>query len=234
MEQETALWAEQKLSWHFRTPELLTAALTHTSFVKGDGHAGGGEHNERLEFLGDAVLELIVSDRLYGKHPDRQEGWMTRARARLVCEDALFNAASALGLPAMLRLGRGEERTGGREKPSVVSDALEAVIGAIYLDGGMEPAKEFVLQKIILPMETELNAEEDRDYKTRLHELVTKRRQSDAVYELMEELGPEHRRVFRMRVLLDGAVYGQGEGSSKQAASQQAAKNALIKLGETL
>ena len=159
---------------------------------------------------------------------------MTRARARLVCEEALFNVAEALGLPAMLRLGRGEEYTGGREKPSVVSDALEAVIGAIYLDGGMEPAREFVLQKIVLPMEAELNSEEGRDYKTRLHELVTKRRQSDAVYELAEELGPEHRRVFRMRVLLDGAVLGQGEGSSKQAASQQAAKNALMKLGETL
>ena len=138
---------QQVIGYTFRQPELLETALTHSSFVKGDGASAA--HNERLEFLGDAVLELTVSERLYSAHPDKNEGEMTRLRARLVCEQALFLAAQPIKLAAYLRLGHGEDRSGGRNKPSVVSDALEALIGAIYLDGGLERARVFVREHVV-------------------------------------------------------------------------------------
>ena len=161
---------EETLAYPFFDRSLLETALTHTSFVKGDGKRQA--HNERLEFLGDAVLELCVSEHLYRGHPDLQEGAMTRQRARLVCERALFSAAVALGIPAVLRLGNGEELTGGRNKPSIVSDALEAVIGAIYLDGGLEHARRVILERVIRLLEDAKVDELDRDYKTRLQEHV--------------------------------------------------------------
>ena len=135
---------EQRLGYTFQDRTLLDTALTHTSFVKGDGK--NASHNERLEFLGDAVLELCVSEYLYCNFPQWNEGKMTRARAAAVCETALDHAARRLGLQCALRLGRGEEFTGGREKPSIVSDALEALIGAIFLDGGIAAAKPFILE----------------------------------------------------------------------------------------
>ena len=142
---------QQAIGYSFREPKLLMTALTHSSFVKGDG--ANADHNERLEFLGDAVLELSVSERLYQEYPEMDEGAMTRLRARLVCESALFLAAQPIGLAACLRLGHGEERSGGRDKPSVVSDALEALIGAIYLDGGQAAARAFVAAHVVEQLE---------------------------------------------------------------------------------
>ncbi len=221
---------EQKLQYTFSDRSLLETALTHTSFVKGDGRRA--EHNERMEFLGDAVLELIVSERLYRIRPVLREGEMTRMRARLVCEGALFSAANALGIPELLRLGHGEEVTGGRTKPSVVSDAMEAVIGAIFLDGGMEQAKRVVLNSVIRLLETAHVDSSDKDYKTRLQEYVQKDHKGQLTYMLAGTEGPEHSKRFTMRVLLSGRDLGEGSGSTKQSAGQAAAKAALVRLGE--
>ncbi len=220
---------EKQLHYAFHNRSLLETALTHTSFVKGD--ARGTAHNERMEFLGDAVLELIVSEHLYHTRPDLQEGEMTRTRARLVCEGALFYAAKELGLPEHLRLGHGEEVTGGRQKPSVVSDTMEAVIGAIFLDGGLEKAKAFVLERVISLLENARVDIQDSDYKTRLQEYAQKDRLGQPVYQLIGTSGPEHSKVFTMEVQLAGQALGQGIGATKQSAGQAAAKAALIGLG---
>ena len=220
---------EQALEYTFCDRSLLETALTHTSFVKGDGR--DAVHNERMEFLGDAVLELIVSEHLYCSQPDLQEGDMTRMRARLVCEGALFSAANVLGVPEFLRLGHGEEGTGGRAKPSVVSDAMEAVIGAIFLDGGMEQAKRVVLDHVIKLLEDARVDSRDRDYKTRLQEFVQKDHKGRLSYALVDAIGPEHNKVFTMSALLSDQEIGRGTGSTKQGAGQAAAKAALIALG---
>ena len=219
---------EQALTYTFADRSLLETALTHTSFVKGDGrHA---QHNERMEFLGDAVLELVVSEHLYRTHDDLQEGSMTRMRARLVCEPALFYAAKQLGLPACLRLGHGEEQTGGRDKPSVVSDAMEAVIGAVFLDGGIDEAKRVVLDRLIRFLTDARVDSDDKDYKTRLQEYVQHDHLGQLRYELSGTSGPDHNKVFSMRVLLDGRIVGAGSGCTKQSAGQAAAKEALMRL----
>lgn len=155
---------------------------------------------------------------------------MTRMRARLVCEPALFYAAKALGLPACLRLGHGEEQTGGREKPSVVSDAMEAVIGAIYLDGGMEAARRIVLDRLIKLLTDACVDSADKDFKTRLQEFVQHDHMGKLHYELAGVSGPDHNRIFTMRVLLDDDVVGTGEGATKQSAGQAAASEALTRL----
>lgn len=220
---------EASLAYAFRNRSLLEAALTHSSFVKGDGKRQ--THNERLEFLGDAVLELCVSEHLFIGHPELQEGAMTRYRARLVCEQALFSAAVALGVPEGLLLGNGEELTGGRNKPSIVSDALEAVIGAIYLDGGLEHARRVILERVIRLLEDARVDETDRDYKTRLQEHVQKGHIGLLEYECLNESGPEHQKRFTICVRLSGEAIGEGEGLSKQSAGQAAARDALVRLG---
>ena len=219
---------QRALGYTFIDGALLETALTHTSFVKGDGRSAA--HNERLEFLGDAVLELCVSEHLYNAHPDMQEGWMTRARARLVCEQALYFAAKTLGLPPCLRLGHGEEQNGGRDKPSIVSDALEAVIGAIDLEGGLEAARSVVIGTIMKLLESAHVDEVDQDYKTRLQEYVQRDHIGALRYELTGSSGPEHAKVFTMRVLLSEREIGRGEGRTKQSAGQSAAQDALTAL----
>ncbi len=227
---ENALAAlEETLQYVFRDRSLLETALTHTSFVKGDGKRQ--THNERLEFLGDAVLELCVSEHLFLGHPELQEGAMTRYRARLVCENALFSAAVALGIPQELRLGNGEELTGGRQKPSIVSDALEAVIGAIYLDGGLEHARRVILERVIRLLEDARVDETDQDYKTRLQEYVQKGHIGQLEYECKDATGPEHQKRFTICVRLSGEAIGEGTGLNKQSAGQAAARDALTRLG---
>jgi ribonuclease-3 len=228
-QQDTLSLLESTLEYTFTDRSLLETALTHTSFVKGDGKRQ--THNERLEFLGDAVLELCVSEHLYLQQPQLQEGAMTRHRARLVCERALYGAAVSLGIPAQLRLGNGEELTGGRSKPSIVSDALEAVLGAIYLDGGIANAKRVILERIIRLLETARVDETDKDYKTRLQEHVQKLHIGTLEYECMDEAGPEHQKRFTICVRLSGEAIGEGTGHTKQSAGQEAARAALIQLG---
>ncbi len=220
---------EERLEYRFHDLALLDTALTHTSYVKGDGRASA--HNERLEFLGDAVLELCTSEYLYLRFPDYDEGAMTRLRAQAVCEGALYEVAREYGLGAMLLLGRGEDHSGGREKPSILSDAVEAVIGALYIDGGMEVAKGFIMRFVHNSVADAMAGRLIKDHKTMLQEYVQKRHMGQIVYELTGSSGPDHNQTFTMRVLVAGETAGIGEGRTKQEAGQQAARAALIEFG---
>lgn len=220
---------EEKLDHAFGDIALLDTALTHTSYVKGDGRAR--LHNERLEFLGDAVLELCVSEHLYRRFLDFDEGAMTRLRAQTVCEGALYEVAKGLGLGEALLLGRGEDHSGGRDKPSILSDALEAVIGALYIDGGMESARSFIMSFIDASVERALAGGALKDFKTMLQEYVQKRHMGAIAYRLAGASGPDHSKVFTMEVTIAGIPSGTGEGHTKQEAGQRAAKAALGEFG---
>jgi len=217
---------EEKLGYTFRDAGLLRHALTHSSYA--NEHRGEGlTSNERLEFLGDSVLGMVTADYLFKKHPDLPEGELTRKRAALVCEESLYEVAKGLGLGECLRLGRGEDAGGGRERPSILADATEATLAAVYLDGGLEPARA-IIQRLILDREREKAV--DRDWKTALQERVQRRPGSSVSYALVRESGPDHRRVFVMEVSVDGVPVAQGEGRTKKEAEQLAAREALDKL----
>ena len=213
---------ESIIGYTFKNPELLEIALTHTSYA--NESRTPVKHNERLEFLGDSVLQIVSADYLFHAYADRPEGDLTRIRASLVSESALFQFAQEIDLGEYLRLGRGEERCGGRTRPSVVSDAFEAVIAALYLDGGMEVARKF-----ILPFITEGKTAED-DYKTRLQEVVQQDPSAVLKYEVTGETGPDHNKQFTVCVWRNGELLAEGKGRSKKAAEQHAAKVALEKL----
>ena len=213
---------ETIIGYKFKNPELLEIALTHTSYA--NESRTPVKHNERLEFLGDSVLQIVSADYLFHAYADRPEGDLTRIRASLVSEGALFQFAQEIDLGEYLRLGRGEERCGGRTRPSVVSDAFEAVIAALYLDGGMEAARNF-----ILPFITEGKTAED-DYKTRLQEVVQQDPSAVLKYEVTGETGPDHNKQFTVCVWRNGELLAEGRGRSKKAAEQHAAKVALEKL----
>lgn len=220
---------EKKVDYSFKDKGLMNMALTHTSYVKGDGRAS--EHNERLEFLGDAVLELCVSEYLYNRFSEYNEGDMTRLRAQTVCEGALFDVAKGLDLGSVLLLGRGEDHSGGREKPSILSDAVEALIGALYIDGGMDTARRFIMSFIGAAVQSAVSGGPHKDYKTMLQEYVQKRHMGQIAYVLTGSSGPDHNKIFAMDVSIAGTVVGSGEGKTKQEAGQQAAKAALIEIG---
>ena len=213
---------QEVLQYTFKNPALLRIAMTHTSYANESKVAT--THNERLEFLGDSVLQIVSADYLFHAYADRPEGDLTRIRSSLVSEGALFQFAQEINLGEYLRLGRGEERCGGRTRPSVVSDAFEAVIAALYLDGGMEVAKSF-----ILPFITEGKTAED-DYKTRLQEVVQQDPSAVLKYEVTGETGPDHNKQFTVCVWRNGELLAEGKGRSKKAAEQHAAKVALEKL----
>ncbi len=214
---------ETIIGYTFKDPLLLETALTHTSFAnESKNHV---HHNERLEFLGDSVLSIVVADYLFHHWKDRPEGELTKARASLVCESALFEFAKEIDLGRYLRLGRGEERGGGRNRPSVVSDAFEALIAALYLDGGIEVARGF-----ILPFITE-GKTAGPDYKTRLQEVVQQNPEEKLHYEVEGESGPDHNKKFKIAVYLNSNLIGQGVGHSKKAAEQEAARQALRLMG---
>ena len=214
---------ENKLGYRFRDTGLLEHALTHSSYAT-EHRAAGITSNERLEFLGDSVLGLVVAEYLFRTHPDMPEGELTRTRAALVCEDSLHEVARTLGLGAYLRLGKGEDSGGGRSRPSILADAVEATLAAVYLDGGFDAARGIV-QNFILNKEREKAV--DRDYKTGLQERVQRTPGRRVGYHLVEEIGPDHDRVFVMEVTVDGKVAGQGQGRTKKEAEQLAAKAAL-------
>ena len=214
---------EEKLHYHFKNRDLLITALTHSSYA--NEAKAPTKYNERLEFLGDSVLSLVVANYLF-RHSTRPEGELSRMRASLVSEEALFQFAKEIDLGAYLRLGRGEELGGGRERPSVVSDAFEAVIAALYLDGGMEAARSF-----ILPFITEGKTAEE-DYKTKLQEVIQQNPEDKLSYAVTGESGPAHDKRFEVTVLLNGSAMAAGTGRSKKAAEQQAAKAALCKLNQ--
>ena len=226
MNSETIEALEGKIGYTFRDRSLLVLALTHTSFAN-EAHSGHLGSNERLEFLGDAVLELVSSDFFYREKPKLSEGELTKLRASFVCEPALAYCAEQIPLPPYLLLGRGEEMTGGRLRPSIVSDAMEAVIGAIYLDGGLTPARAYIDRFILNDIEGKRYF---YDAKTRLQEEIQKDKDAVLSYELRGEEGPEHLKRFTVAALRDGVPLAEGEGSSKKEAEQRAAYAALLAL----
>ena len=216
---------ERVLGHTFQNRALLETALTHTSFANEARH--GTKHNERLEFLGDSVLSIVVAEYLF-THSSLPEGDLTRMRASLVCEAALFGFAQKIDLGRWLRLGHGEELGGGRTRPSVVSDAFEAVIAALYLDGGIEAARAFILPFVTSAL-TKQSAEED--YKTKLQEIVQQNPEERLRYVVARESGPDHDKHFEVDVYLNSNAVGHGEGHSKKQAEQAAAKEALALMG---
>lgn len=214
---------EEKLDYRFQDPELLERALTHSSYAN-ERLGGALESNERLEFLGDSILGQVTADHLYRSHPDLPEGDLTRMRAALVCETSLAQVATGWGLGEYLRLGKGEELNGGRHRPSIQADAVEAILAALYLDGGIAQARR-TIRSFILCKEEETG--EGQDYKTALQEFVQRTPGHTLKYQLVKEEGPDHMKEFWMEVTLDGQQVGTGKGHSKKEAEQQAARVAL-------
>jgi len=218
---------EEAIGYRFGNITLLQNALAHSSYANERWH-DSLMSNERLEFLGDSILGMVVAEFLYKKFPNRPEGELTRMRADMVCEQALCKVADRLELGKHLLLGRGEEQTGGRTRASILADAVESVIAAAFLDGGMDAAKGIV-EKFVLcsvPADHMNNA----DHKTALQELVQQKKDQILQYALVEESGPDHNKRFTVAVSLNGKVVGQGIGSSKKRAEQEAAKAAIEKL----
>ena len=221
---------EERLGYTFQNRRLLENALTHSSYAN-ENKAKGESSNERLEFLGDSVLGMVVADHLYRNHPDLPEGELTRTRAALVCEESLVEVAGQLELGQYLKLGRGEDAGGGRQRPSIQADAVEAVIAAVYLDGGIGSARKLITRFIL----TNNRREQEgviRDFKTALQELVQRESGQVLTYHLLGESGPDHAKVFSVAVELNGKPLGAGEGRSKKEAEQAAAKAAVEKLTE--
>ena len=217
---------EEKISYHFQDKHLLAQALTHSSYA--NEHRLDHNHcNERLEFLGDAVLEIVTSDFLYHKYTEKPEGDLTKIRASIVCEPTLAYCAEAINLGSYLFLGKGEDATGGRNRNSVVSDAMEAVIGAIYLDGGFASAKEYIHRFILNDIE---HKQLFYDSKTILQEIIQSRQDGELSYEILKEEGPDHNKSFWVDAVRNGEVIGSGHGRTKKAAEQQAAYEAILKL----
>lgn len=216
---------EERLGHSFQNRALLETAVTHSSYAN-ENRASGIVCNERLEFLGDSVLGVTVADFLYQHFPDMPEGRMTRLRAELVCEQSLHRVALELHLGDYLRLGKGEEHNGGRERASILSDAVEAVIAAMYLDAGMETAAGFIHRCLLDDVRT-IETPSFTDYKTALQELVQRQSGQVLSYELVGEEGPDHAKTFRMQVCLNGEPVGPGTGRTKKEAEQTAAASAL-------
>ncbi|MCR5503084.1 MAG: ribonuclease III [Lachnospiraceae bacterium] len=215
---------EGRIGYTFHDRELLKLALTHSSYSNELKINRYGNY-ERLEFLGDAVLELMSSQFFYKEYPEMSEGELTRLRSSIVCEMALASCARQIGLQDYILLGKGEEGTGGRARDSIISDVLEAVLGALYLDGGFDTANEFVLKYVLTDLD---HKKLFYDAKTILQELMQKEGK-ELVYELVGESGPDHDKRFRVSAVVDGTTEGTGEGKSKKAAEQMAAYEVLLK-----
>jgi len=218
---------QTQLKYDFKRTALLRQAVTHSSFVHEQG-LGPDESNERLEFLGDAVLEICISDFLYHRFANLSEGELTQRRAKLVCEATLAGIAKNIKLGDYLLLGQGEAREKGREKHSILSDALESVFGAIYLDGGLDAVRD-VINRMFAPLAEDAK-KTSKDSKSVLQELLQKNSRETAVYEIISEEGPPHKRQFAAMVLHKGKELGSGTGRSKKDAEQAAATQALAKL----
>ena len=217
---------EKKIGYTFQDPELLKTALMHSSYTN-EQHIPKHRCNERLEFLGDAVLELVSSEFLFRRSPKMPEGKLTKLRASMVCEPSLAMCARDIGLGSYLYLGKGEESTGGRHRDSVTSDALEALIGAVYLDGGFTNAKEFIHQFVLTDLE---NKQLFYDSKTILQEIVQADKNEEISYHLIREEGPDHNKSFYVEVKIGEKSYGSGQGRTKKAAEQKAAYEAILEL----
>lgn len=219
---------EEKLHYTFRDKALLENALRHSSFAN-ESRDPAITSNERLEFLGDSVLGFVTAKYLYQHFPEMPEGNMTKLRAELVCEHALHAVAQELELGSYIRLGRGEEHSGGRTRPSILADAVESVIAAMFLDGGIEPAERFILERVLSALDKGMPVR-DTDNKTKLQELVQLTPGQTLSYRVTGESGPDHRKEFTVSVFLNGETVGSGKGWTKKEAEQAAAGNALEKL----
>ena len=215
---------EDTIKYTFENKSYILEALTHSSYSNENKDY---KFNERLEFLVDSVLSIVISDYLFKKEKNLPEGELTKLRANIVCEESLSEVAAQINLGEFLLLGKGEEATGGRERISILADALEAVIAAIYLDGGLEEAKRFIFEYMEQIIENSIKGKIFRDYKTYLQEILQSKGEQNIWYKLIEEKGPDHNKRFVMEVGVNDEVLGVGEGKSKKDAEQVAAKSAL-------
>lgn len=227
-EQQNLKDFQKKIGYTFKDEKLLYEALSHSSFANENKKQRNS--NERLEFLGDSVLSIVVSDYIFEHFKHLPEGELTKLRASLVCEKALFEFSKKIELGKYIFLGKGEEITGGRERASIVSDAMEAVIAAIYLDGGIEPARKHIMGFLPKDLTPEYSTT-IHDYKTSLQEIIQKNPEEKVEYFLKDETGPDHNKKFTVQVLLNNNVIGEGVGRSKKSAEQAAAKEALELMG---
>ena len=222
---------EKNLNYKFKNIQLLKNALIHSSYA--NENRGNIHSNERLEFLGDSVLSIIVSEHIYNRFPNMPEGELTRLRASLVCEKSLCAFSRELGIGDYLELGMGEDKNGGRERDSILADAFEAVLAAIYLDGGMEAAKKHIMNTVLHDIK---HHDDDtfKDYKTTLQEIIQRNPEESVTYILIDESGPDHDKRFTVEVHLNSNVIGTGTGKNKKQAEQMAAKQALHLMGEDI
>lgn len=218
---------QKKINYQFTSPKLLKEALTHSSFTNGNQNRS----NERFEFLGDSILSVVVSQYLFETLKNQPEGELTKLRAAIVCESSLYNFAKSISVGKYMLLGKGEENTGGRNRRSILADAFEAIIAAIYLDGGLEKARDFILPFLPSPEQLKSGKMQIGDYKTVLQEIIQKNPEEQVSYVLASERGAAHVKTFVSNVLLNGQIIGTGEGSSKKEAEQAAAKEAIELMG---
>ncbi|WP_432665135.1 ribonuclease III [Wukongibacter baidiensis] len=217
---------EEIINYKFKNKEFLYEALTHSSYAN-EKKFKKCNHNERLEFLGDSILGLVISDYLFINYPDLPEGELTKTRAKIVCETTLSNCAKSINLGEYLMLGKGEDATGGRQRPSLLADAFESIIGAIYLDGAIDSSREFILTTMKVVIKDALTGKIFIDYKTRLQELIQNDSNVKITYEIIDEKGPDHNKTFYTHVKRNNKVLGHGKGKSKKESEQNAAKMAL-------
>lgn len=217
---------EEKIGYTFQNKELLKKALTHTSYA----YENNIESNEKLEFLGDSILEFISSKYLYNNYPELKEGEMTKVRATVVCEKSLYEVAKMHDFSDFLYLGKSEKKMGGKERPAILADSVEAVIAAIYLDGGIEEAEKFIIESLKEDIEIATKHVGDKDYKTVLQEKLQEHGDVKIEYELIKEEGPDHNKSFEVQVSCNGRILAKGQGRSKKEAQMKAAQKALEKL----
>ena len=220
---------EKKIGYVFSNKALLKQALTHSSYANEQKIRKNGDY-ERLEFLGDAVLELISSEFLFKQYPDMTEGKLTKLRSSLVCEPALAQCAKEIDLGSYMLLGKGEEATGGRYRESIISDVMEALIGAMYLDGDSQTARDFICKYILSDIEKRMLF---HDSKTVLQEIIQTKPNQKLVYELIDEIGPDHNKEFVVEAVLNGKKIGFGQGKTKKSAEQKAAYEAILAIRES-
>lgn len=220
---------QEAIGFTFKDDSLFREALVHRSYLH-ENPSFPSRDNQRLEFLGDALLDFVAGDYLYRRYPKMREGELTSLRAALVKEETLARFAQALDLGRYLYLGRGEEESGGRERPSLLADAFEALAGALHLDGGLKAAKRFILRFLEPETDRIIAQGEVRDYKSLFQEEAQRRFQATPLYRTIDERGPDHNKLFTVEVLIAEKVYGRGEGRTKQAAEQEAARQALEKI----
>ncbi len=220
---------EEIINYEFINKKNIILAFSHSSYVN-ESKNKDTRSNERLEFLGDAILNLVVSEYIYKKYPNMTEGEMTKSRAKIVCETSLERCANNIHIGKFLLLGKGEELSGGRIRTSILSDTFEAVIGAIFIDSGIDQAKNFIIKQMKDLIHDSVNGTLQFDYKTEFQEVVQRNSDKKIAYEIIEESGPDHNKLFALQLKVDDRVWGKGKGRTKKEAEQNAAKVALEKM----